>query len=174
MAAAAVAVLVLQNGGPKKYAIWYIYVPDEKTTKRYKRWDYASAFLLTNDKLWYLKQLRHHLTPKIGRTIFIGSWAGGACGASLFIALSYMKQGKLKEATAMTLNGSVLLQCIVSILNNIPISHNILLFVFSHVILYIIIGSVDQTFNHQSRRTKFHFLAKDSSLHARHQCWNNI
>ena len=42
MAATAVAVLVLQNGGPKKYAIWYIYVPDEKTTKRYKESNNAS------------------------------------------------------------------------------------------------------------------------------------
>lgn len=43
-----------------------------------------------------------------------GGIAGSVCGASWFIALNYLKLGKVAEARALTLNGSFLHQCFVS------------------------------------------------------------
>lgn len=40
-----------------------------------------------------------------------GGIAGSVCGASWFIALNYLKLGKVAEARALTLNGSFLHQC---------------------------------------------------------------
>jgi len=44
-----------------------------------------------------------------------GGIAGSVCGASWFIALNYLKLGRMSEARALTLNGSFLHQCYVSI-----------------------------------------------------------
>ena len=41
--------------------------------------------------------------------------AGNVCGASWLIALNYLKLGQVQEARALTLNGSFLHQCYVSI-----------------------------------------------------------
>ena len=41
--------------------------------------------------------------------------AGSTCGASMFVALNYLKLGKDLEARALTLNGSFFHQCLVSI-----------------------------------------------------------
>ena len=44
-----------------------------------------------------------------------GNVAGSMCGASWYLALLYLKLGKYKEAKALTINGSFLYQCYVSI-----------------------------------------------------------
>ena len=42
--------------------------------------------------------------------------SGSVCGASWFIALNYLKLGKVQDARVLTLNGSFLHQCTVSII----------------------------------------------------------
>lgn len=48
-----------------------------------------------------------------------GGIAGSVCGASWFIALNYMKLGKVAEARALTLNGAFLHQCYNTTIENI-------------------------------------------------------
>lgn len=54
-----------------------------------------------------------------------GNIAGSVCGASWFMALNYLKLGMESQARALTLNGSFLHQCYVSL-----ICHTVRMFLF--------------------------------------------
>jgi len=79
----------------------------------------AKKFLLeTRDFLSLHKLARFWSSPSVIEYTR-GGIAGSVCGASWFIALNYLKLGKVQEARALTLNGSFLHQCFNTPIENI-------------------------------------------------------
>lgn len=71
----------------------------------------AKKFLLdTLDKISLFNLLRFWSAPQLVE-FTRGKVAGSICGASWYLALVYLKLGKIEESRALTLNGSFFQQC---------------------------------------------------------------
>eukprot|EP00584_Thalassiosira_punctigera_P007328 CAMPEP_0172539702 /NCGR_PEP_ID=MMETSP1067-20121228/10851_1 /TAXON_ID=265564 ORGANISM="Thalassiosira punctigera, Strain Tpunct2005C2" /NCGR_SAMPLE_ID=MMETSP1067 /ASSEMBLY_ACC=CAM_ASM_000444 /LENGTH=510 /DNA_ID=CAMNT_0013325427 /DNA_START=288 /DNA_END=1817 /DNA_ORIENTATION=+ len=73
--------------------------------------DQAKTFLLGTLDFLSLHKLARFWSNSAVVEYTRGGIAGSVCGASWFIALNYLKLGKISEARALTLNGSFLHQC---------------------------------------------------------------